>query len=243
MAGRVNASARNSTSGSVLPMSASSRSQNAQRLGVRVVDAEDPHPVVHPQPHDAQHLGVDALGVVVEVERVDVLVALGRVLRVGDRAVGPGGEPLRVLGHPRVVGRGLQRQVERHLQAQLAGPRDERVEVRHRAEVRVDGVVPAVRRADRPRRARVAGPGVQRVVPALAGGRADRVDRRQVHHVEAHLRDGVQPARPRCAACRTRGSRRSVGSSSAPSERGKNSYQAPNSARCRCTISGYRRTW
>ena len=41
--------------------------------------------------------------VVVEVDRVDVLVLLRRVLRVGDRAVGAHGEPLRVLGHPRVV--------------------------------------------------------------------------------------------------------------------------------------------
>ena len=112
MAGRVNASARNSTSGSVRAISASSRSQNAQRLGVRVVHPEDPHPVRHPLPDHPEHLGVDALWVVVEVERVDVLVLLGRVLRVGDPAVGPLGEPLRMLGHPGMIGRGLQRQVD-----------------------------------------------------------------------------------------------------------------------------------
>ena len=37
------------------------------------------------------------------------------------------------------------------------------------------------------------GCGLQRVVPALAERRADRVDRRQVDDVEAHLRDRVQP--------------------------------------------------
>ena len=65
-------------------------------LGVRVVDPEDPHAVGHPLLDDAQHLATDAGRVVVEVDRVDVLVLLGRVLGVGDRPVGPGGEPLRV---------------------------------------------------------------------------------------------------------------------------------------------------
>ena len=32
------------------------------------------------------------------------------------------------------------------------------------------------------------------------------------------------------------GSRRPSGSACTPSERGKNSYHAPNSARCRCTM-------
>ncbi len=67
MAGRVKASARKITSGSVLATSASSRSQNAQRLGVRVVDPENPDAVVHPVPDDPQDLGVNALRVVIEV--------------------------------------------------------------------------------------------------------------------------------------------------------------------------------
>ncbi len=70
------------------------------RLGVRVVHAEDPDAVRHPQLDDPQHLAADAGRVVVEVDRVDVLVLLGRVLGVGDRAVGAGGEPLRVRSRP-----------------------------------------------------------------------------------------------------------------------------------------------
>ena len=42
--------------------------------------------------------------------------------------------------------------------------------------------------ADGPRAAGVVGPGVERVVAALAGGVADGVDRREVHDVEAHGR-------------------------------------------------------
>ena len=120
------------------------------RLGVGVVDPEDPHAVGHPVPHDAEHLPADALRVVVEVQRVDVLVLLRRVLRVGDGAVGLGREPLGVAGHPGVVGRALQGQVEGDLEPDRGGLRHERVEVGERAEVGVDRVVPAVLAADRP---------------------------------------------------------------------------------------------
>jgi hypothetical protein len=43
-----------------------------------------------------------------------------------------------------VVRRGLQRQVQRNLHAQLVGPRDELVEVLQRAQLGVDRVVAAV---------------------------------------------------------------------------------------------------
>ena len=84
----------------------------------------------------------------------------------------------------------------------LARPGHEVVEVGDRAEVRVDRVVAAGRGADRPRRARVIGTGGQRVVPALARRRPDRVHRRQVDDVEPHRRDLIQP--PRGGAERSR---------------------------------------
>ena len=55
------------------------------------------------------------------------------------------------------------------------------------------GVVPAQVGADGPRGAGVVRAGRQRVVRALAVDLADRVDRRQVDDVEAHLGDGVEP--------------------------------------------------
>ena len=172
------------------------------RLGVRVVDAEDADAVAHPEPDDAQHLGVDALGVVVEVDRVDVLVLLRRVLRVGDGAVGAGGEELGVLGRPGVVGRGLERQVERDLEPEPVRLGHEGVEVLERAEVGVDGVVAALGRPDRPRGADVVGARVEGVVAALAVDAADGVDRRQVDDVEAHVGHGGQPLRGGAEACR-----------------------------------------
>ena len=118
------------------------------RLRVGVVDAEDAHAVVEPHLDDPAHLGVRPGGVVVEVERVDVLVLLRRVLGVGDGAVGPCREERGVRLHPRVVGGGLQRDVERHLEPGAACLGDEVVEVLEGAEVGVDRVVPAVGRAD-----------------------------------------------------------------------------------------------
>ena len=194
MAGRVNASARNSTSGSLTAISASSRSQNRSGLVCGLSTRKIRTPCSIHMPDDPQHLGVDPLGVVVEVERVDVLVLLRRVLRVRDRAVGPGGEPLRVLDDPGVVRRGVQRQVERDLHAQLAGP----ARRTRRSPPSCPG--PGGSRRARPPAAPIAhgepgSPGCrgQGVVAALPEREPDRVHRRQVDHVEAHRRDRVQP--------------------------------------------------
>src|SRR2546421_1746428 len=93
---------------------------------------------------------------------------------------------------PRVVGRALDREVERDLEPELARAHDEAVELLHRAELRIDRGVPAERRADRPRTAWVAGPRDERVVAPLAVRLADRVDRWQVDDVEAELHESRQ---------------------------------------------------
>ena len=163
-----------------------------QGLGVGVVDPEDRHSVGDPQFQDALDLAVDPLRVVVEVERVDVLVLLRRVLRVGDGAVGPGGEPFGVLGQPRVVRRALEGDVEGHLHAVPLRLLDEVVEVLEGAELGVDGVVPSLGRPDRVGAARVARLGDERVVATLAVSGPDRVDGSEVDDVEAHAGDAVQ---------------------------------------------------
>jgi hypothetical protein len=65
-------------------------------------------------------------------------------------------EPLRMRGHPRVIGRRLKRDVERDLQAQVRRGLDETVEVVERAEARLDRQVAAFLRSDRPGAPRVA---------------------------------------------------------------------------------------
>ncbi len=76
-----------------------------ERLRVGVVDAEDPHAVVDPEPdHVEQRRPQCGTILGVEVERDDVLVFFGRVLRVRDRAVGAVPEPRRVFPDPGMVG-------------------------------------------------------------------------------------------------------------------------------------------
>ena len=165
-----------------------------ERLGVRVVDPEDPHALLDPEADDVrERLPELAPGLRLEVERVDVLVLLGRVLGVLDRAVGPVPEPLGVLGDPGVVGRALEGQVERDVDAALARARQQVLEVREGAELGVDRGVAALGAADGPRAAEVARLGLGVVVRALAERGADRVDRRQVEDVEAELGDVVEP--------------------------------------------------
>ncbi len=179
-----------------------------ERLGVRVVDAEDLDAVPDPELEDRAQLvpqGLPVLGL--EVERVDVLVFLRRVLGVLDRAVGALAEPGRVLADERVVGRDLERDVERDADATGTGRFDERVEVLDGAEVRMDRRVSAIRPADRPGHARVVGSGARHVVRPLAERRPDRVDRRQVEDVEAeplHVREAIDDVTERAVAARLR---------------------------------------
>ena len=92
-----------------------------------------------------------------------------------------------MLGQPGVVGRGLDREVERDLEPGLPRRRDEVVELLQRPQLGVDRVVAALRAPDRPGAAGVALGRLQRVVAPLAVRGADRMDRRQIDDVEAEL--------------------------------------------------------
>ena len=109
--------------------------------------------------------------------------------------------------------------------------RDQRVEVVERAELGVDGGVAALGAADRPRAARVVRRALDgRLFGPLRNCAADRVDRRQVEDVEAHLGDVRQPRDRRRANVPWR-------SGSGDAERGNSSYQAENAARSGSTTS------
>src|SRR5262249_3211472 len=125
----------------------------------------------------------------VEVEGIDVLILFRWILRVLDGPVRTVVEPLRMLGHPGMIRRALERVVQRDLQPMLPGGPEERSEIRQRPECRFDRLVPSVLVADSPRGAGIVGTGLEGVVPALPEASPDRMDRRQVEHVEPHARD------------------------------------------------------
>jgi hypothetical protein len=92
-----------------------------------------------------------------------------------------------------MIGRALDREVERDLQTVRLRRLDQPGEILERSQLGMDGVVPAFRRADRIGAARIVGRRRQRVVLALAVGPADRMDGRKIENVEAHLLDVGEP--------------------------------------------------
>src|SRR6185437_2395988 len=152
--------------------------------------AENAHALGDPELEHALQLRPERLPVVaLEPERIDVLVLLRRVLGILHRAVGALQEPLRMLPDVRVIGRALEGDIQRDLQAQSAGAGEQSAEVFESAEARMHGLVSALTAADRPWASRVAGGGADAGVGALALDLAERMDRRQVQHVETHRGD------------------------------------------------------
>ena len=128
-----------------------------------------------------------------------------------------------MLLEPRVVGRGLDGEVERDVDAVLRRRGAQRPHVVVRPELGMHRVMAARRVADRPRAAGVARAGHERVVAALAVGAARSGGR-------AAGRGRRSPARAAAAAAAARRAR-------PPKERGNSSYHAPKRARSRSTSS------
>src|SRR6185436_1382806 len=91
----------------------------AERVDVGVVEAEDADAVADPELDDRLQLAPQVrprLGL--EIDRIDVLILLRRVLGVLDAAVGPVAEELGMRLDPGVIGRGLIREIEGDLEAE-----------------------------------------------------------------------------------------------------------------------------
>ena len=170
-----------------------------------------------------QRLPQPAPVLAVPVDVVDVLVLLGRVLGVLQRAVGAAVEPLGVLGEPRVVGRGTGSRSRGDLDAVLA-----RVgtSASKSSSVPRSGWIASWPPVSSPIAHGLpgsSGPATSVLLRPLRFVCADRVDRRQVEDVEAELGEprellGCTPRKP-------------------PQERGNSSYQAPKRPRSRSTSS------
>ncbi len=88
-----------------------------------------------------------------------------------------------------MIGCALKGQVEGYLDAELACLCDQAPEVFDGPELRVNGLMAAVVAADGPGTAGVGVGSGGDIVGALALRQADRVDRGQIQHVEAHRGD------------------------------------------------------
>ena len=88
-----------------------------------------------------------------------------------------------------MVGRALQRVIERHLQITLARRGDKAIEILDRAQLWVDGVVTTLLVADRPGTSHVVRRRIERVVLSLPERSTGRVNGRKVNDVEAELLD------------------------------------------------------
>src|SRR5437870_1591584 len=86
-----------------------------------------------------------------------------------------------------MIGRALKRNVECDLDVRSARFRDQPLEVVERSQLGKNGLVAALGCADRPRAADVSWRRRQRIVATFAALAANRMDRRQIQDVEAHL--------------------------------------------------------
>ena len=97
------------------------------RLGVRIVDAEDLDALADPEEHDiAQREPQRGKRLAVEMHVDDVFVFLRRVFGIRDRAVLAPLEPFRMFLDPGMVGRTLDGEIERYLEIVRARRFDER---------------------------------------------------------------------------------------------------------------------
>ena len=163
-------------------------------LGMRVVDAKNLHAFADPVIEHALQSGPHGAPVVaLEIERINVLVLLRRVLGVLDGAVGAPAKPLRMGLYPGMIGRALKCNVKGDFDAMRRCSSDQVTEIFSRPQRGQDRLVPALRRANGPRAADIAGLRHQAVIPPLAVHETNRMDRREIQHVEAHARNGRKP--------------------------------------------------
>ena len=93
-----------------------------ERLGVRVIHAEDADAVVATEIHDAEQFVPQRLPVLaLKIEGINVLILLRRILGVLDRAIRPMTKPLGMLADIGMIGRALEGQIHRELDASIAG--------------------------------------------------------------------------------------------------------------------------
>src|ERR1700761_1151633 len=97
-----------------------------------------------------------------------------------------------MLRYPGMVRRALEGNIHGELHLARMKLLDQILEVGKGAKLRQDCEVPALLRANRPRAAHIARLRLRRIVLALAKAAPDRMNRRQIEHVEPHLLNVIE---------------------------------------------------
>src|SRR5436853_1975948 len=125
-----------------------------ERLGVWIIDPKNAHAARDPEQEDPLQLVPQGppLGSL-EIERIDILIFLGRVFSVLNGAIRALAEPLRMFPGIRVIGRALERDIECDLESLLLGFGDQSLEVFDGAQLRMNRSVAAFLGSNCPRAA------------------------------------------------------------------------------------------
>src|SRR5579875_1895150 len=159
-----------------------------------IVNPENRNTALNPEPdHIEQRLHQSLLIRRVEINWIYILVFLGWVLGILNRAVWPMLEPLRMLSDPWMVGGALHGEVQCHFDSEPTCGGNQAIEIGQGAQRRLYRGMPAGFAADCPGTADAVACAVGRIVGALAVGAADRMDRRQIYDIETHLVNVGQP--------------------------------------------------
>src|SRR5580704_2159142 len=156
-------------------------------LGMRIVHSKDPHTLLDPVIENAlQFLPQRAPLRALEIQRIDILIFLWRILRILYGAVRTLAEPVHMLAHVGMIRRTLIGNIDCNLKALLFCRGHEVLEIRERAEVRENGLVAALRGSDRPRAANICRLRVRRIVLTFAKFTPDWMNGRKINYIEAH---------------------------------------------------------
>src|SRR6266404_1790778 len=89
---------------------------------MRIIDPEYPDTLADPEVKDALQLLPELPPLACfEIERIDVLILLGRILGILNAAVRPPAKPLRMLAGVGMIGAALKCDIERYLEAVFFG--------------------------------------------------------------------------------------------------------------------------
>ena len=159
----------------------------AKGLGMGIIHAEDPYSLLRPEEHNAAKLLPELPPVICfKLQGIYVFILLGRVFGILYRPVGTPAKPFGMSVDVGMIGRALKGEVKGDLKTMFSRPVQEPAEIIQGPEFRMNRFVTACIRAYCPWASRVACGAVRCVILAFPMALADRMNGRQIQHIESH---------------------------------------------------------